>query len=161
MIVSLIAAIGKNGELGFEGKIPWHIPEDFKHFKQTTLGHHLVMGRKTFESIGKPLPGRKTIVLTRGRKKMEGVDSVDAASKALELCAQRGESEVFIAGGAEIYNLFMPHAQRLYISYVDFEGEADAIFPEINLDRWKEVSSEQHQPKEKSPGWCLKVFESL
>ena len=116
MIVSIIAAIGKNGELGFQGKIPWHIPADFKHFKETTLGHHLIMGRKTFESIGKPLPGRKTIVLTRGHKKIEGVDCVSAVSKALEICAQRGEDEVFIAGGGEIYNLFLPHAQRLYIS---------------------------------------------
>ncbi len=159
MIVSIIAAIGKNGELGFQGKIPWHIPADFKHFKETTLGHHLIMGRKTFESIGNPLPGRKTIVLTRGHHKIEGVDCVSAVSKALELCGQRGEDEVFIAGGGEIYNLFLPHAQRLYISEVDYEGEADAVFPKINLDHWHEVSSDRFDPTEKSPGWCLKKFE--
>lgn len=159
MIVSIIAAIGKNGELGLQGQIPWHIPADFKHFKETTLGHHLIMGRKTFESIGKPLPGRKTIVLTRGQKKIEGVDCVSAASKALDLCAQRGEDEVFIAGGGEIYNLFLPHAQRLYISEVDFEGEADAFFPKINLDHWNEVSAHQYEANQKSPAWCLKKFE--
>ena len=159
MIVSIIAAIGKNGELGFQGKIPWHIPADFKHFKETTLGHHLIMGRKTFESIGKPLPGRKTIVLTRSNKKIEGVDCVSAVSKALAICAQRGEDEVFIAGGGEIYNLFLPHAQRLYISEVDFEGEADTVFPEINMEHWHELSVEKFDPTEKTPGWCLKIYD--
>lgn len=159
MIVSIIAAIGKNGELGLQGKIPWHIPADFKHFKETTVGHHLIMGRKTFESIGKPLPGRKTIVLTRGHRKIDGVDCVSAVSKALEICAQRGEDEVFIAGGGEIYNLFLPHAQRLYISEVDFEGEADAIFPKINLDHWHEVSAENFEASGNSPAWSLKKYE--
>lgn len=159
MIVSLIAAIGKNGELGLNGQIPWHIPADFKHFKETTLGHHLVMGRKTFESIGKPLPGRKTIVLSRGRFHYEGVDRVDAPSKALELCAQRGEDEVFIAGGGEIYKLFMPHAQRLYISHVDFEGEADALFPAIDLNGWHIVSEKNFEATGGKPQWTLKIYE--
>lgn len=161
MIVSLIAAIGKNGELGLNGQIPWHIPADFKHFKETTLGHHLVMGRKTFESIGKPLPGRKTIVLTRGRFKADGVDIIDAPSKALELCAQRGEDEVFIAGGGEIYKLFMPHAQRLYISHVDFEGEADAYFPQIDPTHWKVESETEYAATDKSPAWVLKTYLAL
>lgn len=161
MIVSLIAAIGKNGELGLEGQIPWHIPADFKHFKQTTLGHHLVMGRKTFESIGKPLPGRKTIVLTRGRLKIDGVDVVDAPSKALELCAQRGEDEVFIAGGGEIYKQFMPHAQRLYISHVDFTGEADAYFPTIDPSIWKVSSEESFKSENNNPAWNLKIYQAF
>jgi dihydrofolate reductase len=144
VIISLIAAIGKNRELGLNNKLLWHLPEDFKIFKKETMGHTLLMGRKTFESIGKPLPGRTTIVLTRDRAfSHQGVSVAHSPEEALSLVKQ--DEELFVCGGAEIYKLFLSRADRLYLSYVDFSGEADAFFPEFEKSQWRVEREESFQ----------------
>lgn len=165
MIISLIAAVGKNNELGFKGEIPWYIPEDFKHFKQTTMGHHMIMGRKTFESIGKPLPGRTTIILTRNIDSLNHLSSqipkADSPENALTLAQKNGEKEVFICGGGEIYQLFSDKADKIYLSTIDFEGEADAYFPNFNRSLYKITESREYDPTEKTPAWKFELFEKL
>lgn len=160
MIISLIAAIGKNGELGLKGNIPWYIPEDFKHFKKTTMGHHMVMGRKTFESIGKALPGRTTVVLSRNTSNSTSqIPWVDSDLQAITLARENGENELFIAGGGEIYSLFADRADRIYLSTVEFEGEADAYFPKFDKNCFKIIESREYQATEKSPAWKFELFE--
>lgn len=154
MKISLIAALGKNRELGLDNKMLWHIPEDFKSFKKITMGHTMIMGRKTFESIGKPLPGRKTIVLTRNKDlKIEGVEVVHSKGEAIGKAHLHQEDELFIVGGAEIYNLFLKDATDFYLSKVDFTGEADTFFPEYENFEWKVGETIQHEPTEKTPAW--------
>jgi len=121
-----IAAMSENRVIGRGSQIPWHIPEDFKWFKQTTLGHVLVMGRKTFESIGRPLPGRETIVLTRSGFSHPGVTT---AATLEEVEAKVGDRQVFIAGGAEIYRLALPHCSDLHLTLVKRTVEGDVFFP--------------------------------
>lgn len=130
MLVSLIAAIGENRELGAKNKLLWHIPEDMKHFRDTTRGHTVVMGRKTFESIGKALPNRTNIVLTREKREIQGCITVLTPEEALEIARENKEEEVFIIGGAEIYALFLPFADRIYLTLVQQSfPHADAFFP--------------------------------
>jgi dihydrofolate reductase len=160
LIISLIAAVGKNRELGFKGKIPWYIPEDFKHFKQTTMGHHMIMGRKTFESIGKALPGRTTIVLSRNiNNSTSQIPWVDDPNKALSFASENNEKECFIVGGGEIYNLFSNKADKIYLSTVDFEGEADAYFPDFDVEKYKITESKEYAETEKTPAWKFELFE--
>lgn len=159
MIISLIAAVGKNRELGFKGKIPWYIPEDFKHFKQTTMGHHMVMGRKTFESIGKALPGRTTIVLSKSSDNSTSqIPWVSNIEKALTLAQSNGEEELFIVGGGQIYSLFADRADKIYLSTVDFEGEADAYFPHFDQNDFEITESKQYPATEKTPAWKFELF---
>src|SRR3989338_5065775 len=144
-MISLIAAIGKNNELGKANALLWHLPADMKHFIEITTLHPVVMGRKTFESIGRPLPNRRNIVITRDVKyKKEEVEIVHSLSEALDLFPDQNE-EIFIIGGAEIYRQTMPIADRLYITHIDAEdSEADSFFPEIIPVVWNEVSHEEH-----------------
>jgi len=140
MTVTLIAAVARNGVIGADGGIPWHLPEDFAHFKATTLGHTLVMGRATYESIGRPLPGRTTIVVTRDPEwTAEGVFVVHSLEEAL---AMGGDDEVFIAGGAAVYEQAMAYADVLLISEVDLEPEGDTFFPPIDIAVWADVARE-------------------
>ena len=128
--ISFIAAIGKNRELGRENKLLWHIPEDWKYFKATTLGHPIVMGRKTFESIGKPLPDRPDIVITRNQAwKHEGVIVTHSLDEAIKKAEELDKKEVFVIGGAQVFEELLPKADRLYLTLIDVEGEADAFFP--------------------------------
>lgn len=132
-IISAIAAIGKNRELGSNGTIPWHIPEDLKHFKQTTLGHPVIMGRKTFESLGikKPLPGRLNIVITRNPGyRAEGALVASSVEDAIAEATKRDQEEIFIIGGGEIFKLAWRYITKLYLTVIDSEFEADAFFPE-------------------------------
>ena len=140
--VALIAAIGENSVIGSDGQIPWRLPTDFAHFKRTTLGKPLLMGRKTFESIGKPLPGRTNIVVTRQPGYTpEGVIVCHCLGEALEraqqIAAAAGASEVMVGGGSEIYREAMPLADRLYITHVAAAPEGDARFPAIDPDTWE------------------------
>lgn len=140
--VAMIAAIGENAVIGAEGQIPWRLPTDFAHFKRTTLGKPLIMGRKTFESIGKPLPGRTNIVVTRRPDYApEGVIVCHSLGEALEraqsIAAAEGASEVMIGGGAEIYHETMPLADRLYVTHVALSPQGDARFPPIDPDVWE------------------------
>lgn len=140
--VAMIAAIGENSVIGAEGQIPWRLPTDFAHFKRTTLGKPLIMGRKTFESIGRPLPGRTCIVVTRRPDyAAEGVVMCHSLDQALEraqsIAAADGAMEVMIGGGAEIYREAMPLADRLYITHVALSPEGDARFPAIDPQAWE------------------------
>ena len=130
MVVSLIAAMAENRVIGCKGRIPWDLPEDLHRFRELTWGHPIVVGRKTFESIGRPLPGRRNIVLTRQDDfQAEGCMVVHSLEAALEAAA--GSCEVFICGGAEVYRAALPHAQRIYLTIVHVTAEGDAFFPEI------------------------------
>ncbi|NVJ48962.1 MAG: type 3 dihydrofolate reductase [Gammaproteobacteria bacterium] len=130
-IISLVCAMAKNRVIGLQNQMPWHLPVDLKHFKATTMGKPIVMGRKTFESIGKPLPGRQNVVITRNDAyQVEGVDVVNSFSAALELLAH--EPEIMITGGGNIYQQALPLADRLYLTFIDLEVEGDAFFPDFS-----------------------------
>jgi dihydrofolate reductase len=162
MILSLVAAIGKNNELGKNGALLWHMPADMKHFKEITSGHTVVMGRKTYESIGKPLPNRRNIVVTRDTNyTAEGVEIVHSVKTAIEKV--KNENEVFIIGGTEIYKQFMPQANRLYITHVDAsDAKANAFFPEIIPMVWNETSHEEHPADEKNPhAYVFSIYEKF
>lgn len=120
-----IAAISKNGIIGSGGKIPWHLPEDFKWFKKVTMGHVLVMGRKTFESIGKALPGRSTYVLTRSAFQAEGVESISDISQV----QPKEKQAIFLCGGGEIYQQYLPLCSSLYLTHLHKDVAGDAVFP--------------------------------
>jgi dihydrofolate reductase len=133
----LIAAVAENGVIGAEGGIPWHLPEDFAHFKATTLGHTLVMGRATFESIGRPLPGRRTVVLTRDPGwHAEGVTTAPDLEGALAGLA----GEVFVAGGAQVYAAALPLADAQVISEVHRSPEGDTFYPAFDRSAWRETA---------------------
>ena len=151
-MISLIAAIGKNNELGKGNTLLWHLPADLKHFKKVTTLHPVIMGRKTFESIGRALPNRRNIVITRNvNYKVEGVELVYSLNEALDLFPDQNE-EIFIIGGAELYKQTMPVADKLYITHIDAEDkDADAFFPEIIPIAWNEVSHKEHEADEKNP----------
>lgn len=142
--VTLIAAVGRNGVIGADNDMPWHIPDDFAYFKRTTLGHPIVMGRKTFDSIGRVLPGRRTIVVTHQPNWAHpGVETAHSLSEALSLAGPA--DEVFICGGGQIYAEAMPWAHRLLITEVDESPEGDVHFPEIDISDWREVSREPRE----------------
>ena len=137
MIVSLIAAMDRRRGIGKDNQLPWRLPADLKRFRELTTGHHIITGRKTFESIGKPLPGRTTIIITRNQDySAEGCFVVHSLADALALAGSRGEQEVFVIGGAEIYAQALPQADRLYLTLVDVEVEANAFFPAFDKKDW-------------------------
>lgn len=151
MIVSIIAAMDKKRGIGVDNKLPWRLSADLKRFRELTMGHHIIVGRKTFESIGGPLPGRRMIIVTRDRNfKAEGCDVVHSVEYAIELARERGESEVFICGGAEIYSQSIGGADRMYLTYVDAEVAADAFFPEFDEREWSEQESFYEPADEKN-----------
>ncbi len=143
--LALVAAVAGNGVIGNGGNLPWRLPSDLKRFKQVTMGRPVIMGRKTWESIGRPLPGRLNIVVTRSPAfAPEGALRAGSLSEALEIAAKEhpGPGEVFVIGGGEIYAQAMPMAQRLYITHVDAAPEGDTHLPVIRGDEWRMVSSE-------------------
>lgn len=150
-MISIIAAVGKNNELGKKNTLLWHMPADMKYFRETTKGHPVIMGRKTFESIGSPLPNRKNIVITRDRDySQQGIEVVHSLEEAINLFDDA--EEAFIIGGAEIYKQAMPLVDRLYITHVDAEDrEADAFFPEIIPILWNEISHKENKKDDKNP----------
>ena len=141
--VAMIAAVARNGVIGANGKIPWRLPSDFAFFKRQTMNKPLIMGRKTFEGIGKPLPGRTTIVVTRNASFAPEGDIIVVAdlSLALQVARARAPDEVMIGGGGEIYQQAMPFADRLYITHVDLDPEGDATFPMIDPAIWREAET--------------------
>lgn len=151
MILSLIAAIGKNNELGKDNTLLWHIPADLKYFRDTTRGHAVIMGRKTFESIGRPLPNRENIVITRDHYwQADGVQVVHSLDEALAVYKDT-EQEVFVIGGAQIYAEALPYADKLYITRIDTSVPADTFFPDVDMNIWRETSHEAHEPNEQNP----------
>jgi dihydrofolate reductase len=132
-IISAIAAISKNRALGKDNRLLWHIPEDFKHFKSVTMGHPVIMGRKTFESIGKALPGRLNVVVSRRKEyTAEGVRVVSSLESAIELAKTYDRTEIFIIGGGELYSQSMDYLDRLYLTIVDTFVDADTYFPDYS-----------------------------
>jgi dihydrofolate reductase len=136
--ISLIAAIAANGVIGRGGRLPWKLPDDMARFKILTTGHPVIMGRSTFESLGRPLAGRRNIVLSRNpRLRIEGCTVVHSAEEASRAAAGSAEEEAFVIGGAEVYARFLPRARRLYITWVDADVDGDATFPAVDWSRWR------------------------
>ncbi len=151
MVVSLIVAVSENGVIGRAGGLPWRLSADLKHFKKTTMGHHLIIGRRTWDEVGKPLPGRTMVVVTRSRRfAPAGVRVAHSLKEALDL--DRNDDEPFIGGGAHIYRMALENdlVDRLYITRVHAEVEGDTVFPEVDLDDWDLVSEEHHQEDERN-----------
>ncbi len=162
-MISLIAAIGKNNELGKNNALLFNMPADMKYFKDTTRLHTVVMGRKTFESIGKPLPNRRNIVITRNVSyKPAGVEVVHSLAGALDILPNQNE-EIFIIGGAELYKETVPIADKLYITHVDaIDKDADVFFPEIIPIVWNEISHEEHKKDTENPyDYTFSVYEKF
>ena len=151
MIISLLVAMDERRGIGKAGGLPWRLSTDLKRFRNLTMGHHIIVGRKTFESIGRPLPGRQTIILTRNESfRPEGCFVARSVEDALRLAEDRGESEAFICGGAEIYAQSLDKADRIYLTLVHADSEADTFFPDYNGDQWIERESEHHSADEKN-----------
>jgi len=147
-LVSLLAAVADNGIIGRGGRLPWHLPDDLKRFKFLTMGKPILMGRKTFESIGRPLPGRTSLVLTRSRDwSSAGTVVVHSLSEALERAGEVGE--LVVVGGAEIYRLALPRAQRVYLTRVHASVEGDTVFPALDEREWRESAREEHAADER------------
>ena len=143
--ISLIAAVARNGVIGSDNALPWRLPEDMRHFKALTLGHPVIMGRKTWESIGRPLPGRRNIVVSRNPEfSAAGCETAASLDQALAACRGTAE-EAFVIGGAEIYTLAMPRAQRLHLTEIHADYPGDAHFPEVDRALWKETARERHR----------------
>ncbi len=148
--ISIIVAMAKNRTIGINNTLPWRCPEDLKHFKSLTMGHHMIMGRKTFDSIGKPLPGRTTVVVTRNRElKIEGCSMANSLQQALDACA--GDSEIFVVGGAELYTQALPLADTLYLTEIQQEVNGDAHFPEFNNMEWQEEARDRRNQQLPQP----------
>lgn len=145
MKIALIVAASQNNVIGLDNQLPWHLPEDLQYFKSVTMGKPILMGRKTYDSIGRPLPGRTNIVMTRdanwtadGVEVVNDLDSAIAASK--KACAAAGSDELMIIGGEQIYRKFLPVASKLYLTKVEAEIEGDAYFPAIDSTQWQQVA---------------------
>lgn len=151
MIVSQIVAVGRRNEIGKDGRMPWHLPADLRHFKLNTLGKPILMGRKTLEAIGRPLPGRRNLILTRDASfKTPGCETVTTLDAAMQMAA--GAPELMVIGGGEVYRLAWSRTDRLYLTRIqaDVEG-ADTFFPEVVDGQWHEVSREDHRADAKNP----------
>lgn len=156
MKLALIAALAQNRVVGIDNKLPWHLPEDLKYFKRVTTGKAVVMGRKTYESIGRPLPNRTNIVITRNQDfTAPGIEVVTSLEAALELAENisliNGVDEVMVIGGAQIYEATLPRADRLYLTHVHADVEGDAYFPNVNMNEWKELGREDYAASETNP----------
>lgn len=157
MKIALIVAMARNRVIGKDNAMPWHLPEDLAYFKRVTLGKPVVMGRNTFESIGKPLVQRPNIIVTRnGSYKVDGAVVVHSLEAALNLGktllqGQGADAELMIIGGAQIYAQALPLAQRLYLTEVQAEPEGDAFFPHFARDEWREVARESHRASARNP----------
>jgi dihydrofolate reductase len=161
IIISAIFAMSENRVIGKDNSMPWHISEDLKHFKRTTLGKPIVMGRKQYESVGRALPGRTNIVISRD-KNYKADDALvfsnidEAVSMARGIAANDGLDEVFIVGGGEIYKQCLPITDRLYMTLIHRKYEGDVLFPELDMEEWKEISSEDFDG---DPSYSIKILE--
>jgi len=142
--VSLVVAMAENNVIGKDGDLPWHIPADLKHFKSVTMGKPIVMGRRTYESIGRPLPGRLNIVVTRDpSRRWDGVEAVQSLTEALDRAAGEGAEEIMIIGGGDLYRAALPLAQRIYLTRVHEAVDGDTVFPDLDPAAWRTVSSDR------------------
>lgn len=164
--LSLIAALGDNRVIGLDNRMPWHLPGDFKYFKATTLGKPIVMGRKTWDSLGRPLPGRLNLVVSRQPGlQLEGAEvfaSLEAAVQRAEAWAREQHvEEVMLIGGAQLYELGLPDADRLYLTRVELSPEGDAWFPEVDSAQWTLISSVPHAAVDDKPAYHFEVWERV
>lgn len=151
VIISLVVAAATNNAIGKEGKLPWYLPNDMKHFKNVTWGMPVIMGRKTFDSLGKSLAGRKNIVITRHPQwKAAGVVVVKSIDNALFVAKETDAKEVMVIGGGEIYKTFFDKAKRIYLTRVEAEPEADTFFPVLNPKEWSLTSQQNYEADEKN-----------
>ncbi len=160
--ISLIAALGQKREIGNNNELLWRIREDLQNFKRLTLGHIILMGRKTYESIGRPLPGRTTLVLTRQEKyEAPGCIMVHTWDAAVDYAQHAGEKELFVCGGAEIYAKALPHASRMYLSWIEATQTADAYFPAWVATKWRVELEVGFPAGESAPAWRYQVLERI
>jgi len=161
MRISTIVAVAANNVIGHENQIPWYLPADLKYFKRTTLNHHILMGRKNYLSIGRPLPKRVNIVVTRDVFfNASGTIVVHSIEEGIEIARQAKETELFIIGGGEIYRQCMPITDRIYLTEIDTEVAGDIYFPEIDEQSWDLVSEERHEPDEKNKyAYTFKIYD--
>jgi dihydrofolate reductase len=151
LIISLIVSMDEQRGIGNAGTLPWRLSSDLKRFRELTMGHHIIVGRKTFESIGKPLPGRQMIVVTRNEAyRPAGCLVAHSVEDAIQSARERGETEAFICGGAAIYAGALADSDRLYLTLVQAVVDADVFFPEIDQDSWIEKESENHDADERN-----------
>jgi dihydrofolate reductase len=143
MTITVLAAVGANLVIGRAGDMPWHLPQDLAHFKATTMGHTLVMGRKTYDSIGRALPGRRTVVITR--QPTWHAPGVEVAHSLAEALALAGPTEVFVVGGSDVYRQALPFADQMMLTEIEQSPEGDVFFPTIEPDHWQETAREPHE----------------
>jgi dihydrofolate reductase len=160
MKISLVAAIGPHREIGLHNRLLWHLPADLKNFKQITNGHFILMGAKTYASIGKPLPGRTNMVLSRkGVADTPSLIVVDRLELALQIARENEEKELMVIGGGEIYGLTLPYAHRLYLTSVAYEGVADSFFPPYTHYSWKKTHEQEFAAEGSAPAWRYQILE--
>lgn len=148
--ISMIAAVDRNLTIGKKGGLPWKLPADLKHFQDLTTGHVVIMGRKTYDSIGKPLPNRTNIVISgKSNPNIPGCVVVASVEEALNKAPDN--QEIFIMGGGEIYNQFLPFAQKLYLTKIDHQFDGDIFFPKLDSSEWKEVERRDFEPDDRNP----------
>jgi dihydrofolate reductase len=141
--LSTIVAIANNRVIGINNTLPWHLPEDLKRFRALTMGHHIIMGRKTYDSLGRLLPGRTTVIVTRNPDyKVEGALTANSLADAIALC--KNDDEAFLIGGAELYQDGLRHSDKLYITEIDLDVAGDAHFPDFDSSQWQEIAREAH-----------------
>jgi dihydrofolate reductase len=162
--LALVVAVAENGVIGNANKLPWHLPADLKHFKAITWGKPVIMGRKTFQSIGRPLPGRDNIVISRSRRWDAGgvtvVPDLDTALAVAErAAAARQADEIMVIGGAQIYALTLPRADRIYYTKVHLSPAGDTLFPELDPVIWRETSREHHTALGEFPAHTFLVYD--
>lgn len=159
MKVSLIVAMDRNKVIGKDNDIPWRIPNDWEYVKNITKGHSIILGRKNLESIGRALPTRRNIILTRDKDfNFYGCEIVHSIEAVFDLC--KNEEEIFIFGGEQIYNIFLPFVEKMYITKIHYEFKGDTFFPEVNFGEWKEVSVEKGVMNDKNPyNYYFHVYE--
>lgn len=162
MRTSLIAAVARNGVIGRDNDVPWKLPADLRRFQRLTMGHFMLMGRRTFESIGsRPLPGRPLIVVSRREGYLPGeVRVARSVQEGVGLAREAGESELFVAGGTEIYREALPIADRLHLTRIEEDVPGDAYFPEFDETQWRLVEREDHEPGDGIPfAWSFQVWD--
>jgi len=160
--VALIAAVARNGVIGRDGDMPWNISADLKYFKAVTMGKPIVMGRRTFESIGKALPGRPNIVITGNAGfTVNGVEVASDLDQALSIAAGHGTDEIMVIGGGQIYAAALPYADRLYLTEVHMEVEGDVSFPAFDRNQWREVSRDDHAAEGDTPAFSFVTLDRI
>jgi len=157
--ITLVVAMDAGRGIGIDNKLPWHLPEDLAHFKRVTLGQPIIMGRKTFESIGRPLPGRRNIVVTRNRDwRHEGVDAVASLEEAIALA---GDAPASIIGGAQIFNQALDRADRMIVTHIEREYHCDTFFPEIDPGKWTATAREPQHSQAQDLDFSFVTYERI